>query len=61
MFWTKWSVLIYLGDSDYMSATNPPSFLGTVKARTQQEAEDKAGKLAKRRGVSGLLEVKRNE
>jgi hypothetical protein len=53
MTWTKWSVLIHLGTS------NPESFLGTVKARTKQEAEDKASKLAKSRGLSGLIEVER--
>ncbi len=48
----EWDVLVCVVPSD-----KPPHYAGSVKAFTRQEAEERGARLAKGRGLIGLIEV----
>lgn len=60
MAWRKWDVFIHLGTSDTWR-DEPQRHIGVVKGRNEHEAERKGHKLATRRGLSGLIEVRPTE
>ncbi len=61
MAWNSWAIEIVLGkDTDLQNMNSrSPSYLSTVRARTEQEAEKKGCAIVHRSGLSGLLIVTR--
>ncbi len=59
MAWSNYDIFIHLGSRDVFRSEGTPYHIGGVKARTKDEAEKKGIRIARLRGLCGLIEVKR--